>query len=155
MCGPWECRVGLVIMTGREARRLKEVEVMVLSPGRFRTHWLEQVRAYLSVSGPLILQMGINKGLNKELGMVVVDRPARSGKWRECHSRNFFNYAEICQHKLNKTKEVYAFSAYFWIFSEILDFVEIFHWKLQQNKGSFWMCIIFSTEFTTWRLYFI
>ena len=35
--------------------------------------------------------------------------PAKSGKWHKCHSRKCLDYAEICQHKLNKTKEIYGF----------------------------------------------
>ena len=79
-------------------------------------------------------------------------RPAKSGEWRKCHLQNFLDYAEICQHKLNKTKEIYAFflknSGYFGKFlilwksfignynktREAFDCVEVFSQNLQ-HKG--------------------
>ena len=70
----------------------------------------------------------------------VYARPAKSGKWRKCHSQKFLDYAEFAN--VNSMKQriyMFFFSADFWIFWEILNIVEIFHWKLQQNKGSFYL----------------
>ena len=55
----------MVIITGREAGRLDEVEAQILTPGRIWTHRLVQVGAYLTVFGPLRVQifLGVDKGI--------------------------------------------------------------------------------------------
>ena len=52
-------------MTEREAERLGEGEVQVLTPGRLGTHWLAQVGAYLAVPGLLAAQLV--PGVDKEI----------------------------------------------------------------------------------------
>ena len=63
-------------------------------------------------------------------------RPAKSGKWRKCYLRKFSN--------VNSTKQriymLFLQTSGFFFIKEILDFVETFHWKLEQNRGSFLLC---------------
>ena len=58
-------------MTGREAERLEETAVKVLTPEWSGTHWLAQVTAYLEVSGILGVQLvpGVDEGIQVKLGL--------------------------------------------------------------------------------------
>ena len=83
------------------------------------------------------------------MAVCLLPRSAKSGKLRKCLLRTFLDCADICQHRHNKTKMIYAFSADFRIFWEI-DFVEKLECKLKQNNGNLYMI---SVEFISlWKL---
>ena len=69
-------------------------------------------------------------------------RPAKSGKWRECHSRKFLDCAEICHHKHNKTKGIYV---YFRRFQDIFGNSLLF-FTTKQREALIWFLFFYYAE---------